>query len=85
MIIFGYINSVYFNHSSAGDKVWFDSEYQRDRALTAIRERAVSRGLNVGSALAGLYPISKFIDDDDVVWFEDLQKGWHEPSERWNA
>jgi len=57
-LVFGFCNVAFFATRPEGTETWFSTQSERNRALTAVRERATGAGLSESAARAGIYPIT---------------------------
>lgn len=58
--IYGYRNEC-FHASSQQDVRYYLTRKSRDAALASLRDLAVSRGLAVSAATAGIYPVKRVV------------------------
>ena len=59
--LFGFRNECFY--ASSQDVRYYLTRKSRDKALAALRDLAVSRGLDPVAARAGIYPVKRVIRD----------------------
>lgn len=82
--VYGLRNTAFYNLRPEGDEVWYPTRPARDRALAALREHAIAKGLSKSAARAGIVAIRRHVaSDTGRAWLDELVENPRRPGVSW--